>query len=200
MSRHFFSRLAEYYEKVAEVLRGQAHSAAIFPNTTDIGMSRERIYADFLRWHAPTKCNVFFGGFLFSSTGDESDQLDVIVTADTNSRFDFHNRDGSGKSFSHTDGTLAVASIKSTLDKKELHSALRGLASIPPTGRLQLASPLIAIPNYDDWPYKIIYAPHGIACDTLLEHLNHYYAEHSYVPLNRRPNLIHVAGKRGRLG
>jgi hypothetical protein len=84
--------------------------------------------------------------------GDESDQLDVIVTSDTTARFDFHNQDGSGKSFSHTDGTLAVASLKSTLDKKELYSALKVLATIPPTGRLKLASPLIVIPNYDDWP------------------------------------------------
>ena len=33
---------------------------------------------EFLRLHAPTKCNVFFGGFLFGTDGSESKQLDVL--------------------------------------------------------------------------------------------------------------------------
>ena len=74
---------------------------------------RERIYAEFLRQHAPSKCNVFLGGFLFDDDGSESSQLDVIVTTDTAPRFDFHNPDGGGKSFSPVEGTLGVASIKS---------------------------------------------------------------------------------------
>lgn len=55
----FFQRLRNYYQDVAAVLRGEAKPASIFPNTTDVGMSRERIYAEFLRQHAPSKCNVF---------------------------------------------------------------------------------------------------------------------------------------------
>ena len=117
MSQSFFHRLRSYYMKVAEVLRGDADAASIFPNTTDVGMSRELIYADFLRQHAPSKCNVFLGGFLFDDNGVESKQLDVIVTTDTAPRFNFHNREGVGKSFSPVEGTLGVASIKSNLDK-----------------------------------------------------------------------------------
>ena len=41
----FFERLRDYYLKVAAVLRGEAETSSIFPNTTDIGMSRERFYA-----------------------------------------------------------------------------------------------------------------------------------------------------------
>lgn len=197
MARDFFERLRAYYAKVAEVLRGDAESASIFPNTTDIGQSRERIYAGFLRLHAPSKCNVFLGGFLFhDETGAESKQLDVIVTTDTTPRFDFHNGDGSGKSFSPVEGTLGVASIKSTLDKKQLIDALDGIASIPPTRDLgKRKPPNLTITGYDDWPYKIIYANDGIAGATLLEHLNAYYADHSDVQISRRPNVIHVAGK-----
>ena len=126
LAQDFFLRLRDYYLKVAEVLRGEAEAATVFRNTTDIGASRERIYADFLRQHAPSKCNVFLGGFLFQADGSESRQLDIIVTTDTAPRYDFHNQDGGGKSFSPVEGTLAVASIKSTLDGAQLNRIARG--------------------------------------------------------------------------
>jgi hypothetical protein len=168
MAGQFFQRLRAYYLQVAAVLRGEAEAALIFPNPTDIGMSRERVYAEFLRQHAPSKCNVFLGGFLFGNDGSESAQLDVIVTTDTTPRFNFHNPDGQGKSFSPVEGTVAVASIKSTLNKNELEGALAGIARIPPTGPLAGRVTLgFAIRNYDDWPYKIIYASDGISCRVL---------------------------------
>ena len=138
----------------------------MFPNTTDIGISRERVYAEFLRQHAPSKCNVFFGGFIFDEDGAESKQLDIIITTDTAPRFDFHNKDGSGKSFSPIEGTLGVVSVKSTLNRNELFDALEGIASIPPTRSLEgRVDALVEIKNYDDWPLKIVYASSGIAPD-----------------------------------
>lgn len=196
MAQTFFQRLRGYYMNVGAVLRGEANVASIFPNTTDIGMSRERVYAEFLRQHAPSKCNVFFGGFLFGDDGQESTQMDVLVTTDTTPQFNFHNSDGQGKSFSPVEGTLGVASIKSTLNKNELEDSLNGLASIPPTGDLNgRISPALSIPNYEDWPYKIVYASDGISAQTLLGHVNNYYARNSEIPQGRRPNCIHVAGK-----
>ena len=142
---------------------GNADAATVFPNPSDIGGAREKIYADFLRQHAPSKCNVFLGGFLFQDDGTESKQLDVIVTTDTAPRFDLHNPDGGGKSFSPVEGTIGVASIKSTLDKQQLFDALSGIASIPPTKSLDgRVSPILKVSNYDDWPYKIIYASNGL--------------------------------------
>ena len=196
MAGQFFQRLRAYYLDVAAVLRGEAKAASIFPNTTDIGMSRERVYAEFLRQHAPSKCNVFFGGFLFGADGSESAQLDVLVTTDTTPRFNVHNKDGQGKSFSPVEGTLAVASIKSTLNKNELENALAGIAGIPPTGSLEnRVSFGLSILNYDDWPYKIIYASDGISPEALLGHLSNYYLSNPNIPLGRRPNVIHVSGK-----
>src|SRR5579871_2635706 len=95
----FFQRLRDYYSNVATVMRGSADVASIFPNTTDKGIAREHFYAEFLRKHAPSKCNVFLGGFVFGSDGTESKQLDIIVTTDTTPRFDFP-YSGTGKSFS----------------------------------------------------------------------------------------------------
>jgi hypothetical protein len=195
MSKPFFARLRNYYEKVAAVLRGEADAASIFPNTTDVGISRERVYFEFLRQHAPSKCNVFFGGFIFDEEGAESAQLDIIITTDTAPRFDFHNKDGAGKSFSPVEGTIGVVSIKSTLDQKELFDALIGLSSIPPTRPLgNRIHQLMDIDNYDDWPLKIIYASKGIAAPTLMKHLEDFYRGHPEIPMGRRPNIIHVAG------
>jgi hypothetical protein len=196
MSANFYRRLRDYYLKVGEVLRGDADAASIFPNPTDVGMSRERIYATFLRQHAPSKCNVFLGGFLFDLEGNESRQLDVIVTTDTAPRFNLHNSGDGGKAFSPVEGTLAVVSIKSTLDKTQLYDALDGLASIPPTQSLEgRLPPLARIINYDDWPFKVIYATNGLTTQTILGHLGEYYRQNPRVPLSRRPHLIHVAGK-----
>ncbi len=196
MTQNFFSRLRGYYEHVGAVLRGQAETASVFPNSTDIGTSRERVYAEFLRLHAPSKCNVFLGGFLFDMKGNESKQLDVLVTTDTTPRFDFHNKDGAGKSFCPVEGTLGVASIKSVLDKSQLEDALKGFASIPPTeviaGRETLG---VNIVNYEDWPYKILYASAGIAPATLLKHLRTFYEENPHIPVSRRPQIVHVAGQ-----
>jgi hypothetical protein len=47
MSAEFFDRLKQYFESVGSVLRGEAAAASIFPNSTDLGQSRELIYADF---------------------------------------------------------------------------------------------------------------------------------------------------------
>lgn len=139
---------------------------------------------------------MFLGGYLFHDDGTESKQIDVIVTTDTAPRFDFHNPDGSGKSFSPVEGTLGVASIKSTLDKTQLFDALLGIASIPPTKSLERrVSPFVDILGYDDWPYKIIYASNGLEGPTIFKHVQTFYAENSNIPTNRRPHLIHVAGK-----
>lgn len=195
MPQNFLYRLRDYYQKVASVLRGEAEAASVFANTTDIGISRERVYAEFLKQHAPSKCNVFLGGFIFDEDGNESRQLDIIVTTDTAPRFDFHNRDGSGKSFSPVEGTLGVVSVKSTLNKNELFDALEGIASIPETKALAgRISPLLSVQNYDDWPLKIVYASNGIAPVTLLGHVQDFYTANPAVPLFRRPNFIHVAG------
>jgi hypothetical protein len=197
MADNFFKKLGEYYLNVAQVLRAEAKPASIFPNKSDIGMSREQVYIEFLCQHLPAKCNIFFGGFLFGEDGTESKQLDVIITTDTTPKFNFYNRNNcNGQSFAPVKGSLGVASIKSTLDKSQLEEALVGIASIPMTAPLNdMTASLIPIKNYDDWPYKIIYASDGIACDTLLSHLNNFYVNNSQIPLVRRPNIIHVAGK-----
>ncbi|MDU1893058.1 MAG: DUF6602 domain-containing protein [Dysgonomonas sp.] len=192
----FYDRLKEYFEKVASVLRGQADSASIFPNTSDKGTSRELIFIKFLQQHIPSKCDAFLGGFLFGKNGDESRQLDVIITTDSVPRYNFHNQDGKGKSFCSVDGCIGVASVKSKLDKKELLDSLDLFASIPEQKELddnQMASSF-SLDNYEDWPYKIVYASDGLELKTIIKHLDNFYTTNR-VSLYRRPNIIYVPGK-----
>jgi hypothetical protein len=196
MAQPFFQRLFDYYSKVGSVLRGEAATASIFPNTTDIGMSRERVYAEFLKTHLPTSCNVFFGGFVFGIDGTESRQVDLLVTSDGSPQYNLHNPDGQGKTFACIDGLLAVASIKSTLNSSELVDSLENLASIPQKSDLSgKVLPLLQVPNYTDWPFKIIYASNGISLEALGVTLREFYESNPDIPIASRPNLIHVAGK-----
>lgn len=196
MAKPFYNRLNDYFDKVGKVLRGEAEVASIFPNTSDIGLSRELVYAKFLTQHAPSKCNVFLGGFLFGDNGEESKQLDVIITTDIAPRYNFYNEDGKGKSFGSVEGCLGVASIKSTLDKDQLIDSLNGIASIPPTLPIgNRVNPMFKFDGYDNWPYKIIYASNGLTAQTILGHINDFYATNSQIPITRRPDIIHVAGK-----
>ncbi len=199
MAKPFFRRLNQYFETIGQVLRGEASSASIFPNSSDIGLQRELVYVEFLKQHAPSKCNVFLGGFLFGEDGNESKQLDVIISTDTSPRFDFNNSNGKGKSFASVKGCLGVASIKSFLDKAQLIDSLDNLASVPQLKALgsegNTVAPTVKVRNYENWPYKIIYSSNGLEATTLLNHLNNYYAQHTDIPTSRKPDLIHVAGK-----
>lgn len=205
MPNNIFSRLRKYYLDVARVLKDGSGAASIFPNKPDIGGSREKIYAEFLRQHVPSKCNVFLGGFVFAESGEESNQIDIIITTDTTPCFNFFNNNNEGKSFSPVEGTLSIISIKSTLTKDALFDALHNIASIPSTKPLDnRVIKSVRIQDYDNWPLKVIYASDGLEAQTIIKHLDSFYAKNSNIPLNRRPDVIHVAEKyfivRGRDG
>lgn len=192
----FFDRLREYYMQVGKVLRGEAAAASIFPNTTDIGTSREKVYGEILKLHAPSGCNVMYGGFLFDQDGKESKQMDIIVTNHSSMQFNLFNKDMCGKSFACIDGCIAVVSVKSTLDGTQLQDALGNLSTIPDKMSIEgKKSPMISIDGYTEWPYKVIYASDGISLEALLEHLTAYFKDHPEIPMNKKPDIIHVAGK-----
>jgi hypothetical protein len=191
----FYARLSDYYDRIGKVLRGEAEAASVFGHAGDIGHAREAVYLKFLQNHAPKQCDVFMGGKLFGINGEESKQMDVIVTAQSCLQFKFLGPTAT-KFFTCVDGTLAVASVKSHLGATELHDCLDNLASLPEKSPLQPGQtpPTLNVPTYPDWPFKIIYAPDGIGVQNLLDAISNYYREHQ-IPPSRWPNLIHVAGK-----
>lgn len=192
MPQPFFDRLRAYYESIAAVLRGESDAAAIFPNTSDMGGAREQLYIDFLRNHLPSACNANLGGFVFNQNGEESRQIDAIVTTDTCPQFLVNGN----KSFACVDGCLAVVSIKSMLDSAGLRDAVTNIASVPqhnidyPWDEITIANPKI-----DMWPLKIIYAIDGVAARTLKETFAEFNAPNPTIPRNRLPDIIHIAGK-----
>jgi|1048.fasta_scaffold01042_15 hypothetical protein len=197
MSQTIFERLVDYFESVGSVLKGSAKPSAVFPNASDKGTSRERVYAEFLRTHTPNSCTTSFGGFLFDDEGSESRQLDVLVMTNTAPRFDFDNADGTGKSFSHVEGCIAVACLKSSLNKNEIYDSLENIASIPlvkPLADRQIFGLGIKADAHEDWPLKIVYSPEGCSVETALRHIDDFYLSNQTIPIGRRPNVIHVAG------
>ncbi len=196
MAKYFYSRLKNYFEQVGEVLRGEADADSIFPTSIGTGLSREMVYVEFLKQHAPPECNVLLDGFLFGENGNESSQFDMIISTDAARRYDFHNPDGKSKSFGPVEGCLGVASIKSKLNKTQLFDSLTRIASIPKTKPLgQRVNPMLKIEDYDDWPFKIIYASDGMTDTKILEYMDEFYSENSNIPICRRPDIIHIAGK-----
>ena len=144
MSSPFYDRLKKYYEDTGKVLRGEAAAASIFLNPTDIGMTREGVYRDFLGRHIPANCTADFGGFLFNLEGLESRQIDIIVYFNSCLQFKLPN----DITFACIEGTIAVVCVKSSLTTDSLFESLENLASIPeqrPLGKK--INPLFKINN-----------------------------------------------------
>lgn len=184
-----FDRLATYYQRVTDALAGNISAASVFLNSTDVGTSIEEIYAEFLRRHLPSSCEVNLGGFVFDENSSESKQLDVIITGRSAPRFSL----GGSKFFYPLEGTIGVVSIKSRLNKSEISDALSNIASIPSMGSLDGKVPItFSVPNYRDWPYRFVLAKQSINSNTLQGHIDSYYKSHPEIPDNRKHVIIQV--------
>jgi len=95
-------RLINYFEAVSKVLDSQMAASDVFPNTTDKGTSREDFFEEFLRHHAPSRCEVVKGGYIFDSDNRESKQIDLLVINDAAVRF----TPSGGKSFNAVEACL----------------------------------------------------------------------------------------------
>lgn len=189
-----YNRLFDYLESVAKVLAGNAQAASVFANPADVGSTREGVYKVFLSHHVPHWCDVVLGGFLFNSSGQESGQVDIIVTAGSVPKFQFL-ASSEGKSFCDVDGVMCVASIKSNLNNETLIDALNNFAKIPQARtEAKNVNPQIKNVDLDAFMLKVLYATKSVQPDRLLAHVNAYYADKPSVPSNRRPDVIHVNG------
>lgn len=190
----FFVRLKAYWNDVGASLRGGASTCAVFPNPSDMGLTREKLYEEFLRMHVPPTCTVKLGGFVFGSDGSESSQMDILVPSAVSPQYDFLNRFGNGKTFACVDGLVAAVSVKSNLDRRGLSDAIKNLSSLPAVAPIgQRYMPFAPkIEDYEAWPLKIIYAPKGEDIKKTLATLTECIRD---VPQDRRPDFIHVCGK-----
>ena len=190
-----FSQLNEHFTSVARELSHQASQAGLLHNSTGIGTEREEVYKKFLERHVPRMCDVFLGGYVFDLQGNPSKQIDVIITGSNVPRFRLPSGE---RHITPLEGTIAVAEIKSRLDKDTLQEALDNCASIPAMPDSKgIVSPILNIKR-DDWdnlPFKIVFAYDGVEANTLLGHISEYYQGNQAIPLARRPDVIHVLNK-----
>jgi hypothetical protein len=189
----FYERLASYYEYLGGILRAEKKLASIFPNNADIGWIRESQYAKILANHLPDGCNILFGGFLFDKDGSESRQTDIIICSDTIPQFKVED-----KSFAPIDGTIAVVEVKSNLTKEQLIISLDAFAALPTPSVLedwQLSAIHDRVRFNRSDPFLIIFAYDGIDKMSIHRVLTEYYTLHPEIPIEKRPNMIHICGK-----
>lgn len=197
MSKPFVERFRNYLIYLTQSMPLAASVASIFPNPTDNGQIKEHIFLDFLKQHIPSSCNVLLGGFLFNLEGDESKQIDIIILDYQSLKFDALKKDGKEKTFTCIDGTVGIVSIKSYLNKNEMFDALNNIASIPRGTSLSQsnADPYVNMEGMSDGLLKVIFALDGVSYNTLCQYVEEFYKQHPDIPLDRRPNYIHVLEK-----
>jgi len=169
------TKIYEYFNNVAKVISQEADVSSVFPNTTDVGLTREEILKKFLENHLPQRCVIIKGGYIFDFMENESKQMDLIILNDLTLQFN-HFSDRGQKSFAAIEGCYAAISIKSKLDKQALIDSLDGFASIPKTPEIKINPSLKSkLPKL--LPIRIIFAFDGLDPETITSHLTDYYNE-----------------------
>jgi hypothetical protein len=184
--------LGEYFNGLTDVLTAKGKLAGDSSENIDIGANREVICHQFLEKHVPKRFTINLGGDIFGVGNARSGQVDVIINHDMSMNF-LENH----KPRCPVESVTAAISVKSTLTKKELFSALNNLASIPQTHPSVITlGPLKPSPaEYAlSWPALFVVAFDGVAPDTLLTHLTDFYSAQT-VAFNRIPRAIVVNGK-----
>ena len=187
--------IKDHFASVAKEFRSQAEQAGLLNHPTGIGTEREETYRSFLERHVPKMCDVFLGGYVFDLKGNRSKQTDIIITGGNTPRFRLPN---GNRFIAPLEGTIAVAEVKSRLDKNTLQEAMNNSLSIP-----AMPAPDGIFPSFlgvdqeawEDTPYKIVFAFDGIEQDSANKHLIDFLKDERNQVGARLPNLIHVLGK-----
>jgi len=162
----------------------------------DKGLAREAAYAEVMRQLLPTSCEVALGGFLFGHEGHESRQMDILVYSDLALQYRVGTSSPQGKTFTCVDGAVGAVSVKSKLDGDSLRDALDCIESIPAKLPLEgRVPPFVKLGGYWDWPHKVVVAFDGLSQETILGHIEEFYAARGDTPQGKRPHVVHVLGK-----
>jgi len=143
-----------------------------------------------LTGHLPAQAESILGGFVFSQTGNESKQIDIIIAHSLTPRFLRNISDKNSKSIVCVDGCLGVAECKSDLNGKTIEESLHNLASIPAglDRSKRNLSPMIQVRDELLRPYKMIFARNSISLDALRNHLARIISQYPQI----LPDLIYV--------
>jgi len=185
-----------YFQGIADDISNAKQISAIFPNMSDLGDVRENVLLKFLQLHLPSRCSVLKGGCVFDSSNNCSKQIDLLVVNDFSLKFSYFDRDSqNSKNVQTIEGCLAAISVKSTLDKKELHEALLNLSSIPPMpdSMVEKINPqLYSRESFLGLPKKAVFSFSGQSVEKTMEHIGEFYKEHDSLKDYQRADLIIV--------
>lgn len=188
----FFGNLLSYFQSQANLINAKADGSGIYENRSDIGTKREDILYEFLYGHLPRRCHLVKGGYVFDSLGNESKQIDLIVTNDLTLQFTQFMDNKFQKSFNCIEGCYSAISVKSVLDKRAFYESIDNMASIPLNKEINL-NPLLRISSelLNEIPLRIIFAYKGDSVENIKGIIEDYRSKNANWS-NNFPNMIIV--------
>lgn len=170
------NRVNAYLNSVADLLAAEAGSASHSRHRTTIGHNREQFLVTFLNRHLPSRLRAQLGGTVVSHYGEESSQIDVLVTSDLGLRFETNDTP-----FVMTEAVAAAVSVKSNLNKESIYESLSGLLSIPAPSPEVVTFPLLRSDSFpwfrQKYPTLWVFAYEGVSSKTCLKHLRSFLDE-----------------------
>jgi hypothetical protein len=173
--------LLEALRNSVKRLEADLDDSRLFDHCGDRGEFRERIIKSFLRPYLP-KCYGLGSGAAFSSDGNGSKQLDVVIYDDIFSNVLF--RDESNSLYP-CESVYGVIEIKSKIDGSQLESAVQNIKSLKmlkrqpssmldllPNRRLKVGNGLKFDPSIRNPYLGIIFAYDGMTADNIVSVLN----------------------------
>ena len=193
MSRNH-NRLFDYFTLIADKIDVDSKVAGLSTNSSDKGTIRERLVELFLAKHLPRRLRPFLGGTVFGVQGNESKQIDVLVSSDIAVNFEEHE-----KMFVAVENVAAAISVKSFLDKDAIYDSLDNLASIPQIDQEVLSFKFGGAESFStfigDHPSLFVFAYDGVSVETCAGHMASYFTDHPDIPKNRIPLCVIVNKK-----
>src|SRR5215208_2146838 len=185
------SRIQRYFNSLAQQISHEAQRAGTSSHRPDIGTNREVIVHRFFRNHLPKRLTPTIGGNILGAGGDESNQIDIVVSSDVAVRFDEDER-----TFTTAEGVAAAVTVKSVLDKTSLNDCLMNLASIPQAHSSILTYKALRPGSFDlfveKYPSLYVFAFEGIQPQRCFDYVVDFYRQHPEIPTNRYPSGITV--------
>jgi hypothetical protein len=179
-------RLADYFNILADRIEIDARSSGLASHNADIGTNRERIVELFLSKHLPRRLRPFLVGTIFGLSGQESKQIDIIISNDLAMNFEEHS-----KMFIAAESVAVAITVKSYLDKDAIHDCLGNLASVPQLSsdvlKFKLLKPTAFQEFSNNHPAFYVFAFDGVSAETCIKHVLEFYNNNQYININRMP-------------
>ena len=84
---NIFCSLIEYFQRESLSLHYQSMTKIKLFNAPDVGTINEDIFANFLKRHIRSRCEIIKGGYIINSRGIKFKQIDIIITNDLGLNF-----------------------------------------------------------------------------------------------------------------